>query len=59
MSGFPDLSIYYCDTCGQSIREDRLFGSDYNDEMNFCCGECVESWEESQRFEEGQRTKSQ
>lgn len=45
MSGFPDLSIYTCDRCGREIKENKLYGSDVDDTLNFCSDECVSDYE--------------
>lgn len=48
MSGNLADAPMLCDKCGEPVREDRLFGSPSNDELNFCSEDCVWDWEEDQ-----------
>lgn len=52
MSGNPADAPFCCDHCGAEFHEEDAFGVAVNDELMFCSGDCVESWEESQRPEE-------
>lgn len=48
MSGFPDLSIYTCCQCGRDVKENRVFGSDLDDTLNFCSESCVSDYEDQE-----------
>ena len=51
MSGNPMDAPFLCHHCGRDFPEEKAYGSAHNDELLFCSGDCVESWEEGQRID--------
>ena len=49
MSGNWADAPFICDSCGKDFPEDKMYGSDMDDEKQFCSGSCVEEWEDKQR----------
>ena len=49
MSGNPMDQPFLCHQCGKEVKEESAYGIPGNDELLFCSGDCVESYEESIR----------
>lgn len=46
MSGNPCDYPIICSRCGEPCNEDDLYGSEHDEDLNFCKQQCVLDWEE-------------
>lgn len=46
MSGNPCDDPIVCDQCGKACNENELYGSDHDENKNFCRKQCVDDWED-------------
>jgi hypothetical protein len=47
MSGNPSDAPLECHWCHKEVREEKAYGSESDDTLLFCSGDCVDDWEYS------------